>query len=195
MNVLLFALHAAFFAPVVWRLAGRLPFAAPWAHRNAVGGGAVVAPHARPILVLHGSGLVLLYVGLLLALDAGSIARAVTGQGAIGAAIILLADILMAWSFMALRSWRLLPQVDAGHELSTTGPYGLVRHPMYLAVDLLGVGSAVWVATPVVALAAVLLVIGGDLRARAEETVLVEAFADRYRSYMRRVRRTLPGLY
>jgi protein-S-isoprenylcysteine O-methyltransferase Ste14 len=137
----------------------------------------------------------LLYVGLLLALEAGTIARTVTAQGVIGAVMILSADILMAWSFMALQSWRLLPKVDAGHELSTTGPYGLVRHPMYLAVDLLGVGSAVWVTTPVVALAAVLLVIGGDLRARAEEKVLVQAFADRYRSYMRRVRRTLPGVY
>lgn len=145
--------------------------------------------------MLHGSGLVLLYIGLFLALEAARIPRTLTGQGAIGAVIILLADILMTWSFIALQSWRLLPKVDAGHELCTTGPYGLVRHPMYLAVDLLGVGSAVWVTTPVVALAAVLLVIGGDLRARVEEHVLVEAFADRYRSYMRRVRRTLPGVY
>ena len=195
MDVVLFMLHAAFFAPIVWRLARRLAFEAPGAHRNEVGGRAALARHARPILVLHGTGLVLLYVGLLLALDAGGITSAVTGQGAIGGVIILLADILMAWSFMALRSWRLLPKVDAGHELSTTGPYGLVRHPMYLAVDLLGVGSAVWVPTLVVGLAAGLLVIGGDLRARAEEKVLLEAFKDPYRSYMRRVRRTLPGVY
>ena len=118
-----------------------------------------------------------------------------TGRGAIGAVIILSADTFMWWSFMALQSWRLLPTVEAGHELCTTGPYGFVRHPIYLAVDLLGIGSAIWAATPVAGLAAILLVIGGDLRARAEEKVLVEAFRDRYRSYMLRVRRTLPGIY
>lgn len=194
MDVLLLVLHAAFFAPIAWRLTGRF---APDASevKSTVGGRTALAPRARPILMLHGSGLVLLYVGLFLALEAGRIARTLTGQGAIGAVIIVLADILMAWSFMALHSWRLLPKVEAGHELCTTGPYEFVRHPMYLAINLLGVGSAVWVPTPVVALATVLLMIGGDLRARAEERVLLEAFADRYRSYMRRVRRTLPGVY
>ena len=66
---------------------------------------------------------------------------------------------------------------------------------MYLAVDVLGLGSAVWVATPVVTLAALLLVIGGDLRGRAEEEVLLAAFKDRYRHYMRQVRRIVPGIY
>ena len=37
--------------------------------------------------------------------------------------------------------------------------------------------------------------LGGDLRARVEEQALVEAFGDRYRTYMKQVRRTLPLVY
>lgn len=101
----------------------------------------------------------------------------------------------MVWSSLVLRSWRLLPKVEADHELCTTGPYGFVRHPMYLAINLLAVGSAVWVPTGVVILATLMLIVGSDLRGRMEEKVLLEAFGDRYRDYQRRVRRTLPGIY
>ncbi|MBI4486445.1 MAG: hypothetical protein HY655_10580 [Acidobacteria bacterium] len=66
---------------------------------------------------------------------------------------------------------------------------------MYLAIDLLAVGSAVWVPTPLVLIGAVALAIGGDLRARIEERALLEAFGERYRNYLRRVRRTVPGIY
>jgi protein-S-isoprenylcysteine O-methyltransferase Ste14 len=195
MDFLLVGLHAIFFASVLVRLTRR-PAAKPnRVDRNNVAGASVFAPHAPSILILHGAGLGLLYAGLTAALAAGRIARSTSPQGALGAVIILSADILMAWSITALRSWRLLPQVDAGHQLCTTGPYGFVRHPMYLAVDLLGLGSAVWVPTPIVMLAAALLMVGGDLRGRAEEKVLLQAFGDRYRDYMRAVRRTLPGVY
>lgn len=101
----------------------------------------------------------------------------------------------MAWSFTALQSWRLLPTVDPGDQLCTTGPYRFVRHPMYLAVDLLGLGSVVWVPRPLITFATLLLVFGGDLRARTEEKVLLEAFGERYREYIRQVRRTVPFLY
>lgn len=195
MDFLLVGLHAIFFAPVLLRLTRR-PAAKPnRVDRDHVARASVLAPHARSILILHGASLVLLYAGLTGALIAGRIARLMNPQGAFGAVVILSADILMTWSFTALRSWRLLPQVDSGHQLCTTGPYRFVRHPMYLAVDLLGLGSAVWVPTPVVTLAAVLLMVGGDLRARSEEKVLLQAFGDRYRDYMRAVRRTLPGVY
>ena len=137
----------------------------------------------------------LLWAGVVFALVERRVSRAVTVRGVLGAVLVLCAALLMAWSVRALRSWRLLPTIDAGHELCTTGPYGLVRHPMYLAIDLLGVGSAVWVGTAPIVLAGAVLVLGGDLRARIEERALVEAFGDRYRHYMKQVRRTLPLVY
>ena len=120
------------------------------------------------------------YAALVVAIASGAIPRTFTPRGTIGAAVILLAILLMAWSSFALRSWRLLAAIDTGHELCTTGPYAHVRHPMYVAVDLLALGSAVWVPTRFVIVGALLLFVGGDLRARAEEKVLVEAFGRSY---------------
>jgi protein-S-isoprenylcysteine O-methyltransferase Ste14 len=194
MDVLLFILHALFFAPIVQRLTRGRASETPVAETNAIASTSVLARHPRPILVLHGAALGLLYMGLILAFGEQKIARTITLHGAIGAVVILGADTLMAWSLRALHSWRLAPRVETGDRLCTRGPYGVVRHPIYLAVDLLGLGSAIWVPTPLVTLGALLLVIGGDLRARTEENVLLRAFAG-YRDYMRRTRRTLPGIY
>lgn len=194
MDVFLIVLHGIFFAPIFLRLARHHPRGTK-AGQRAIARRSTSARHAGPILFLHGAGLVLLYIGLIIAFTSGRIARTITLQGAGGATVILFAVVLMVWSSIALQSWRVLPKVDAGHELCTTGPYGVVRHPMYLAIDLLGLGSAVWVPAWPVIIGAVLLWLGGDLRARIEERVLLEAFGDRYGEYMERVRRMLPVIY
>lgn len=192
MDIVLVALHALFFAPILVRLSGRSDGGRTHAARFL----AEIAASARhPALILHAGGLLFLWAGVALALVDGRVSRAVSLRGAVGGFLLLCAVFLMTWSLAVLRSWRLLPVVDSGHQLCTTGPYGLVRHPMYLAIDLLGLGSAAWVGTLPVLLAAGLLVLGGDLRARREEKVLIEVFGDRYRDYVRRVRRTVPLLY
>lgn len=66
---------------------------------------------------------------------------------------------------------------------------------MYLAIDLLAVGSAVWTWSPLVAGSTPSVILGGDLRARAEEPALLARFGDAYGRYMARVRRFVPGLY
>ena len=182
MDIFFAALHVSFFAPVLFR-----------AKTSVLAD--VVAGARKLAMVLHRAGLLLLWVGVALAFIQGRVLRAVTVRGMLGAVLLFGGAPLMAWSIAALRSWRLLPTIGAGHELCTTGPYGFVRHPMYLAIDLLGVGSAAWVGTAPIMLAAAMLVLGGDLRARLEEGALVEAFGDRYRRYMKDVRRTVPFVY
>jgi protein-S-isoprenylcysteine O-methyltransferase Ste14 len=51
------------------------------------------------------------------------------------------------------------------------------------------------VPTPITWTGFVLMVIGGDLRARSEEKLLEQAFGDRYRAYRARTRRFVPGVY
>jgi protein-S-isoprenylcysteine O-methyltransferase Ste14 len=191
MDIFLVALQISFFAPVLIRAAGNTGGAAEKTGILTE----IAASARRPVMVLHGIGLLLVWAGVMFALMEGRVSRMVTVRGTLGAVLLLCAALLMTWSIVALRSWRLLPIVDPGHELCMTGPYGVVRHPMYLALDLLGLGSAVWVGTALVAVAATLLVVGGDLRARREEKALVEVFGDRYRGYMMRVGRTIPFLY
>lgn len=183
MDVLLVALHVLFLTPVLVRLArGR----ARGALRRP---SADLAVLAKPQLVLHAAGLLLLWAGIAVALVDGQVARRPTVRGFVGATLLTFAVALMGRSMAALRSWRLLPKIDTDHQLCTTGPYAFVRHPMYLALDLLAVGSAVWVTTVPVVVAAVMLIVGGELRARLEERALVQAFGDRYRGYVTRVPR------
>jgi protein-S-isoprenylcysteine O-methyltransferase Ste14 len=112
-----------------------------------------------------------------------------------GATLILLAAALAAWALLVFRSWRLEARIEDGHELCTRGPFGLVRHPIYLATDLLFVGTALWVPSATVLAGSALAFFGADLRARAEERILLDAFGDAYRGYAARVPRFVPGLY
>ena len=56
-------------------------------------------------------------------------------------------------------------------------------------------GTALWIPTAIVWLGFVLIAIGGDLRARAEEALLDRTFDRIYREYCSRTRRFLPGIY
>jgi protein-S-isoprenylcysteine O-methyltransferase Ste14 len=85
--------------------------------------------------------------------------------------------------------------VEPGQRVVTTGPYALIRHPMYLGVTLmflatpLALGS--WVAVPLYFLVPVFLV----FRIRNEEEVLVRELPG-YADYCREVRyRLIPGLW
>ena len=187
MDILLVVLQLGFVSYVAARLAWR---SSDREKRSAGILTEIEAGTRRPALALHAAGALLLMVSIAFALVQGRVSRGVGVRGVLGALLMVCAGLLMTWAIAELRSWRLLPDIDADHELCTTGPYGLVRHPMYLALDLLGIAAAVWVATAPALLAAVLLVVGGDLRARLEEAVLLDAFGDRYREYMRSVGRT-----
>ena len=52
-----------------------------------------------------------------------------------------------------------------------------------------------WIPTVLTWVAVALMVIGSDVRGRAEEAVLSAAFGDQYREYCARTKRFLPGVY
>jgi protein-S-isoprenylcysteine O-methyltransferase Ste14 len=137
----------------------------------------------------------ILYFGVGQAVFGSGVPRFVLGQRVLGAGVILAGGGLMYWARVSFASWRFRAELDARHQLATGGPFRFVRHPLYAGMDLLALGSAIWIPTVIVWIGFVLMVLGGDLRARAEEPLLERAFGDAYREYRRGTYRFLPGIY
>ena len=87
-----------------------------------------------------------------------------------------------------------LPHPREGAPLRESGPFRLVRHPMYGGGIMVAFGWALWnQAWPTLAYAALLAILL-DLKARREERWLRERFPE-YEAYRRRVRRLVPFVY
>jgi protein-S-isoprenylcysteine O-methyltransferase len=97
------------------------------------------------------------------------------------------------WARTALgRDWSALSELKQGHELVTTGPYAVVRHPSYSGLLLMFAATAVlWEALAVLFLLLVTGIVLG-LKLAREETLLAGEFPDRWPAYCARTRRVLP---
>ena len=90
---------------------------------------------------------------------------------------------IWAWSVVLI-----LTKVPRG-ELITTGPYALVKHPLYTSVALLVLPSIGFVCnTWLGALAGALLYLASRLFAPEEEMALSKTFGDRWDTYARAVK-------
>lgn len=87
-----------------------------------------------------------------------------------------------------------LPYPREGAKLVRTGPYGVVRHPMYSGGLLIAFGWALVVQGWVTLLCATTLLVLFDFKSRREERWLTEKFAD-YPDYQRQVRKLIPWVY
>jgi protein-S-isoprenylcysteine O-methyltransferase Ste14 len=153
------------------------------------------APFSRALLAFHALAFGLMYFGMGLAVIPGRVPNWFPGQRLAGTLVIAGGAALMVWALVYFRSWRVRATLDKGHQLATGGPFRILRHPIYMGLNLLALGTALWVPTVIVWAAFVLMAIGSDLRARAEETLLRQAFDPSYREYCARTRRFVPGIY
>jgi protein-S-isoprenylcysteine O-methyltransferase Ste14 len=95
---------------------------------------------------------------------------------------------LLSWSgTRALgRQWRVDAGVNRDHELVMSGPYRVVRHPIYASMLCLLVGTGLLVTPwPLLVISLVLFVIGTEIRVRIEDQLLAASFSDRFADYQR----------
>lgn len=85
-------------------------------------------------------------------------------------------------------------RLQAGHRLITSGPYARVRHPMYLAVIMVGIGGLLLYRTWAMLLFAVAM-FGLTVRAHREEKTLAAEFGAAWEVYCRRVPAWLPRIF
>ena len=113
-----------------------------------------------------------------------------------GAAITALGLAFAVWARVHLgRNWSGVVTLKEDHELIRSGPYALVRHPIYTGLLLGFVGSVIargeW--RGVLAFA---LVIGALwFKLRLEERWMIETFGDAYRRYHSEVPALIPLPY
>jgi protein-S-isoprenylcysteine O-methyltransferase Ste14 len=153
------------------------------------------APFSRALLAFHGLAFAVMYFGICNAVIPGRVPIWFPGQRVAGSLVIAGGAALMVSALVSFRSWRFRAALDENHRLATGGPFRFLRHPIYMGLNLLALGTALWVPTAIVWAGFVLMAIGSDLRARAEETLLMHAFGPSYRKYCARTRRFVPGLY
>ena len=122
------------------------------------------------------------FMALLLALSGSFLALA-------GAALVVFchAELGAAWSFA--------PKADRSTGLITTGPYRLVRHPIYVGLALLAVGEALafgnWPAL-FIALSGIVPTLAW--RAHTEEKLLSRTFGESYKVYRQRTKMIVPHI-
>jgi protein-S-isoprenylcysteine O-methyltransferase Ste14 len=188
MDIVMFWLQVLGFAPIAWRVLTRETPAVTI-------GDELSSSHRHLGLFLHEAGLLLVWCGFGLRFWTVGVERSVTWQGVAGSILLTLAAGLTFGSLAVFKSWRLLAVVEPDHELCTSGVFRIVRHPIYTAFNLTGIGVALVVPSPLVLTGAATLIVACEIRSRTEEAVLLAAFGDRYRRYMRRVARWIPLVY
>jgi protein-S-isoprenylcysteine O-methyltransferase Ste14 len=115
---------------------------------------------------------------------------------AAGLTVQALGILLSVWARRHLgRNWSGEITIKENHKLVQSGPYRVVRHPIYTALLGMYAGSAAVSGELHALLGLTLAVFAYVRKARMEETVLMQSFGANYRDYRSATWALLPGLF
>lgn len=104
---------------------------------------------------------------------------------------------LLSWTAVPAlgRQWRIEAGLSSDHQLVTTGPYSLVRHPIYTSMLCMLIGTG-FLITPLWMLlaASLVFIVGMEIRVRIEDRLLASRFGDQFIAYQRSVPAYVPFL-
>jgi len=114
----------------------------------------------------------------------------------LGAALSIVCVVLTIRAVQELgKQWSLEARLVEGHELVTTGPYSLVRHPIYAAMLGMLIATGIVLSYWAIIIGAVVVfLIGTFIRTRFEERLLREAFGEQFERWRSRVPGLIPFL-
>ena len=113
----------------------------------------------------------------------------------IGAALTAIGVAVAVWARLYIgRNWSPRPAMKEEHELVTSGPYAVVRHPIYTGIIVAALGTAL---TGTI-FGAILFIVAAALfvsRVGKEERIMLELFPGAYPSYQSRTKRLIPFVW
>ncbi len=113
-----------------------------------------------------------------------------------GAALTLAGLLFAVWARQYLgRNWSSSVTIKQGHELITTGPYSVVRHPIYTGILIGFLGMAIAIAQPRAFITLALFFLAFWLKLRIEEQFMRSQFGETYTAYARRTAALVPFLF
>lgn len=132
---------------------------------------------------------------IVLGRDAPLVPQAFEPAAALLGVLLVWAGALFAiWAKFALgRGFTVSFAIKEGHALVTSGPYALVRHPIYTGILAVALGGALVLDSLLTLGFTVLLVMPFWFHTAIEESLLEQHFGDTWRAYRSRVSRLVPG--
>jgi protein-S-isoprenylcysteine O-methyltransferase Ste14 len=111
----------------------------------------------------------------------------------IAGSLTVIGLVLAIWARITLgRNWSGSVTFKENHELITRGPYAWVRHPIYTALLMMFLGTALALGKVGGLLGFPILWLSFWLKYRQEESLMIEQFGDQYRAYLKRVPAIIP---
>jgi len=117
--------------------------------------------------------------------------------GIIGVALTAISVLFAIWARFSLgRNWSgNTATVKQDHALITSGPYRLVRHPIYTGFIFGMLGTALTIGTTTAYLGVVLFCVAAAIRMQIEEKVMETKFPKDYPAYKKTSKRIVPWVY
>lgn len=113
-----------------------------------------------------------------------------------GAGITVAGVAFALWSrFFLGKNWSATVTVKQEHELIRTGPYSVVRHPIYSGFLLAILGTAIYDGEYKGLLALVLCFAAWKIKSMHEEAFMQSEFGDEYTQYKREVKGLVPFVW
>jgi protein-S-isoprenylcysteine O-methyltransferase Ste14 len=112
-----------------------------------------------------------------------------------GLAITIAGCAFAIWARIKLGgNWSGRATVKQGHELITTGPYAVARHPIYTGLALALAGTALAGGEWRYVLGFILVLFGMLSKMSQEERLMMQTFPETYPRYRQRVKALIPGV-
>jgi protein-S-isoprenylcysteine O-methyltransferase len=115
---------------------------------------------------------------------------------AIGYGLLAAGMLFALWARVFLgRNWSSNVTLKRDHTLVRSGPYRIVRHPIYTGLLVALLGTAIALGPLRCFVGVVLAAIAWKFKSMTEETFMVQQFGDQYRQYQMEVKSLVPYIW